>query len=192
MGARDRLIASAVDLLGSHGVAGTGIAQLLDRSGISRRSVYLNFPGGKSELIAEATRVAGATYSALLRSLAAGADIATCVGAYPAIWRERLVASEFTAGCPVVAAALGRAEAPEAADAAGAIFTEWEGILAERLIAERVEPDLALSLATTVIAAVEGAVVLSLATGSMDPLERVGAQMSDLIARHTAPAPADH
>ena len=36
---------------------------MLGHSGISRRSVYLNFPGGKSELIAEATRVAGRTMS---------------------------------------------------------------------------------------------------------------------------------
>ncbi|MEU6560331.1 TetR/AcrR family transcriptional regulator [Nocardia nova] len=191
MGARDRLITSAVELLSSHGVAGTGIAQLLDRSGISRRSVYLNFPGGKSELVAEATRAAGVGYSALLRSLAADADIASCVRAFPDIWRERLASSHFTAGCPIVAAALGRAEAPDAAEAAGAIFTEWEGIVTERLVAEKVEPDLALSLATTVVAALEGAVILALATGSLDPLERVGAQMSDLIARHTAAAAAD-
>ncbi|MGA4787828.1 TetR/AcrR family transcriptional regulator [Nocardia sp. AB354] len=186
MGARDRLIDSAVDLMRSNGVAGTGIAQLLDHSGISRRSVYLNFPGGKSELIAEATRAAGATYSALLRTITAGADAASCVAAFPALWREKLAASDFTAGCPIVAAALGRSEAPEAADAAGATFTEWETILAERLETEDVAPDLAISLATTVVAALEGAVILSLATRSMAPLERVGAQMSELIARHTA------
>ncbi|NKY84562.1 TetR/AcrR family transcriptional regulator [Nocardia veterana] len=188
MGARDRLIDSAVELMRSNGVSGTGIAQLLEHSGISRRSVYLNFPGGKSELIAEATRAAGAAYSALLRTITAGADVASSVGAFPAIWRDKLAASEFTAGCPIVAAALGRAEAPEAADAAGATFTEWETILAERLESEDVAPDLAIALATTVIAALEGAVVLSLATRSMAPLERVGAQMAELIARHTTRA----
>ncbi|WP_227980585.1 TetR/AcrR family transcriptional regulator [Nocardia spumae] len=189
MGARDRLIDSAVDLMRSNGVAGTGIAQLLEHSGISRRSVYLNFPGGKSELIAEATRTAGAAYGALLRGITAGADVATCVGLFPSIWREKLATSEFTAGCPIVAAALGRAEAPEAADAAGAAFTEWEDILVERLTSEHVEPDLAISLATTVVAALEGAVILSLATRSMAPLERVGAQMQELIARHTGAKP---
>ncbi|MBF6331601.1 TetR/AcrR family transcriptional regulator [Nocardia transvalensis] len=188
MGARDRLIDSAVELMRRNGVAGTGIAQLLEHSGISRRSVYLNFPGGKSELVAEATRVAGQAFGALMRTVAAGADLASCVAAFPGLWREVLVSSEFTAGCPVVAAALGRSESPAAADAAGEAFSDWEQILAERLRAERVEPEVAVALATTIIAALEGAVVMSLATRSVAPLERVGAQMSALVAQHTRAA----
>ncbi|UFS96222.1 TetR/AcrR family transcriptional regulator [Nocardia huaxiensis] len=185
MGARDRLIDSAIALMRCKGIAGTGIAQLLEHSGISRRSVYLNFPGGKSELVAEATRTAGNTISALLRTATAGTDLATIIAAFPAMWKEVLVSSDFTAGCPVAAAALGRSESQEAADAAGEIFTEWEDILAERLRAENVEPETAKSLATTIIAAVEGAVVISLATRTTAPLERTGKQISDLVAVHT-------
>ncbi|MBB5918611.1 AcrR family transcriptional regulator [Nocardia transvalensis] len=186
MRARDRLIDSTVDLMRRNGVAGTGIAQLLEHSGISRRSVYLNFPGGKAELVTEATRSAGEAASTLIRKLAdGGADLASCVAAFPSIWRERLVASDFTAGCPIVAAALGRAEAPAAADAAGETFTEWEAILAESLRAEQVDDDRALALATTIVAAIEGAVVMSLATRSVAPLERVGTQLSALVAQYT-------
>ncbi|MFI5782102.1 TetR/AcrR family transcriptional regulator [Nocardia sp. NPDC051570] len=185
MGARDRLIDSAVELMRRNGVAGTGIAQLLDHSGISRRSVYLNFPGGKSELVAEATRFAGRAFSALMRTVATSTDAATAIATFPVLWREVMVSSDFTAGCPIVAAALSRSEAPDAADAAGEAFGEWEQILAERLRAEHVEPEAALALATTIIAAVEGAVVMSLATRSVTPLERVGAQMSALVAQHT-------
>ncbi|WP_330182575.1 TetR/AcrR family transcriptional regulator [Nocardia sp. NBC_01503] len=185
MGARDRLIDSAIALMRCKGIAGTGIAQLLEHSGISRRSVYLNFPGGKSELVAEATRTAGQASSALMRTLTSGADLATVLAAFPAMWREVVVSSDFTAGCPVVAAALGRSESPEAADIAGATFLEWEGILADRLEVEAVEPDIARSLATTIVAAVEGAVIMSLATRSTDPLERAGKQLADLVAVHT-------
>ncbi|MFF2552178.1 TetR/AcrR family transcriptional regulator [Nocardia sp. NPDC058058] len=185
MGARDRLIDSAIALMRCKGIAGTGIAQLLEHSGISRRSVYLNFPGGKSELIAEATRTAGQASSALMRTLTAGTDLATVIAAFPAMWREVVVASDFTAGCPIVAAALGRSESPEAADVAGETFIEWEGILAERLEAESVAPETARSLATTIVAAVEGAVVMSLATRSTDPLERAGKQLADLVSIHT-------
>ncbi|MBY8858356.1 TetR/AcrR family transcriptional regulator [Nocardia sp. CA2R105] len=188
MGVRDRLIEGAIDLIRRNGVAGTGIAQLLQCSGVSRRSIYLNFPSGKSELVAEATRSAGRAYSALMRSVAASSDMATCLAAFPALWRDTVIDSDFTAGCPIVAAALGRADAPEAADAAGETFADWESILAERLRAERIAPELARSLATTIIAAVEGAVVMSLATRSPAPLERVAAQMSTLVAHHTAAA----
>ncbi|MFD7845166.1 TetR/AcrR family transcriptional regulator [Nocardia sp. NPDC059764] len=186
MGARDRLIDSAIALMRCNGIAGTGIAQLLEHSGISRRSIYLNFPGGKSELIAEATRAAGKATSALMRTVTASTDLASTIAAFPAMWREVLVASDFAAGCPIAAAALGRSESPEAADVAGETFQEWENILATRLEAEQVEPATARALATTIIAAVEGAVVMSLATRSTAPLERVGRQMADLVALHTA------
>ncbi|MFI6867443.1 TetR/AcrR family transcriptional regulator [Nocardia sp. NPDC050406] len=185
MGAKDKLIDSAIDLMRRYGIAGTGIAQLLDHSGISRRSVYLNFPGGKSELVAEATRAAGEASSALIRTLTAGADLASCIAAYPAMWREAMVASDYSAGCPIVAAALGRAESPEAADVAGETFTEWEDILATRLLAEDVAPETARSLATTIVAAVEGAVVMSLATRSTGPLERTGEQLAELVSQYT-------
>ncbi|MCU1647954.1 MAG: putative HTH-type transcriptional regulator [Nocardia sp.] len=185
MGARDRLIDSAIALMRCKGIAGTGISQLLEHSGISRRSVYLNFPGGKSELVAEATRTAGQASSALMRTLTAGADLATVIAAFPAMWREVVVSSDFSAGCPIVAAALGRSESPEAADVAGATFIEWEAILADRLEAEAVAPDTALSLATTIVAAVEGAVIMSLATRSTDPLERAGKQMAELVGMYT-------
>ncbi|MEU1207228.1 TetR/AcrR family transcriptional regulator [Nocardia sp. NPDC005825] len=186
MGARDRLIDSAIALMRCNGIAGTGIAQLLEHSGISRRSIYLNFPGGKSELIAEATRAAGKATSALMRTVTTSTDLANAIAAFPALWRDVLVSSDFAAGCPITAAALGRSESPEAADVAGETFQEWETILATRLEAEQVEPATALALATTIIAAVEGAVVMSLATRSTAPLERVGRQMADLVALHTA------
>lgn len=185
MGAKDKLVDSAIDLMRRYGIAGTGIAQLLEHSGISRRSVYLNFPGGKSELVAEATRVAGGATSAFMRTVTAGADVATCVAAFPSMWREVLVSSDFSAGCPIVAAALGRAESPAAADAAGETFAEWEDIIATRLRAERVAPETAHSLATTIVAAVEGAVVMSLASRSTEPLERTGKQLAELVTQYT-------
>ncbi|QIS18668.1 TetR/AcrR family transcriptional regulator [Nocardia terpenica] len=187
MGARDRLVESTVELMRRHGVAGTGIADLLEHSGISRRSVYLNFPGGKAELIAEATRTAGRAASGLYRRVIAEADLASCIAAFPAMWREVLVSSNFAAGCPIVAAALGRSEAPDAAEAAGETFADWERILTERLEAEQVAAEVAESLATTIVAAVEGAVVMSLAARSVAPLERVSKQVAALVAQHARP-----
>ncbi|WP_306361193.1 TetR/AcrR family transcriptional regulator [Nocardia sp. CC227C] len=185
MGARDKLVGSAIDLMRRYGIAGTGVAQLLEHSGISRRSIYLNFPGGKAELVAEATRAAGAASSALIRTFAAGADAVSAIAAVPGIWREALIASDFSAGCPIVAAALGRAESAAAADAAGDVFAEWEDILTERLRAEQVDPETARTLATTIIAAVEGAIVMSLAQRSVEPLERTGKQLTALVDQYT-------
>jgi AcrR family transcriptional regulator len=59
MQVRERLISATAELMQRHGVAGTGIAGIVDTSGVTRRSIYVNFPGGKAELVAAATRSAG-------------------------------------------------------------------------------------------------------------------------------------
>lgn len=176
MTARERLIESAIELVRRHGVAGTGLAELLEHSGTARRSVYLNFPGGKSELITEATRTAGR-----LLDPAPEGDVRESLVAFVETWKETLRSTDYTAGCPVVAAALGRSEAPAAADAAGEVFTVWQTAIAEQLRAVGIgEPE---SLATTIVAAVEGAVVLCLATRSTDPLDRTARMLDELLSR---------
>ncbi|MBF6456445.1 TetR/AcrR family transcriptional regulator [Nocardia cyriacigeorgica] len=183
MAVRDCLIGSAIELVRRHGVAGTGLSELLAHSGVSRRSIYLSFPGGKSELIAESTRVAGRAMSGWLRELAAAAPqrgIATFVDH----WKQVLRTSDYQAGCPVVAATLGRSAAPEAAAAAAEIYQEWQQILADRLAEREVDTELAQSLATTMLAAVEGAVILSMAENSTAPLDRVGRHLGELLDLH--------
>ncbi len=182
MTARERLIESAIHLLRRHGVAGTGLAELLEHSGTARRSVYVNFPGGKSELMAEATRTAGQLIDSTLGATPDG-DVRESLAAFVESWKETLRSTDYSAGCPVVAAALGRTEAPAAADAAGEVFTAWQQVIAERLRDEAVAIDDAESLATTIVAAVEGAVILCLAARSTDPLDRTARILEQLVDR---------
>lgn len=184
MTARDRLIGSAIELLRRNGVAGTGLAELLEHSGTARRSVYVNFPGGKSELMAEATRTAGRLIDPTLADFAPDSDGRQSLATFVEGWKEALRASDYTAGCPIVAAALGRTESPSAADAAGEVFTGWQAALAKRFTAEGAGADDAESLATTVVAAVEGAVVLCLAAQSTEPMDRTVRMLDRLIAQH--------
>ena len=74
MSARDTLVASITGLIRRRGVAGAGLSALFEDSGVARRTVYLNFPGGKAELITEATRIAGQSLSAVIRSADNGDD----------------------------------------------------------------------------------------------------------------------
>ena len=76
MRVRERLTSATATLMQRHGVAGTGIAEILSTSGVTRRSIYLNFPGGKAELVAAATRSAGDELTATVARLyrATGSD----------------------------------------------------------------------------------------------------------------------
>jgi TetR/AcrR family transcriptional regulator, lmrAB and yxaGH operons repressor len=181
MQVRDRLIAATARLMACHGVAGTGIAEILTASGVTRRSIYLNFPGGKSELVAASTRAAGEEIAASLRAHLSEPDP---IAAFTTMWRQVLVDTDFEGGCPVLAAACSRDEAPEAAAAAADAYATWAQMLTERLVTDGIKTSVAQSLSTTIVAAFEGAVVLSRATRSTDPLDSVAQHMSALVASH--------
>lgn len=167
--------------MGQHGVAGSGIAQILADSGVTRRSIYLNFPGGKAELVAAATRSAGDEMTGILRHLV---EQPSPISAFADMWGEMLVRTDFEGGCPIVAAACGRQEAPEASGIAAEVFAQWTELLAARLTADGVKPNVAASLALTIVAACEGAVILSRATRSTKPLEQVANHLTELIDVH--------
>jgi AcrR family transcriptional regulator len=177
----DRLTAATATLMRRHGVAGTGIAEILATSGVTRRSIYLNFPGGKAELVAAATRKAGDEMTATLRSYMDGSDP---IGAFTRMWSDVLVSTDFEGGCPIVAAASSPDESPEGASTAADVFTEWSQLLADRLREDGINRAAAQSLSTTIVASVEGAVILSRAANSTKPLKQVTQHLNELISQH--------
>lgn len=181
MRVRDRLTAATAELMQRHGVAGTGISDILEASGVTRRSIYLNFPGGKSELVAAATQSAGNEMTTVLRAYL---EQPNPVAAFTQMWSDSLVRNDFRNGCAIVAAACGRDEAPQAAVAAGNVFAQWADLLAESLAQDGMDPAVAESLSTTVVAAVEGAVILARASRSTKPLELVSRHLEELITLH--------
>jgi AcrR family transcriptional regulator len=185
MRVRDRLTSATATLMQRHGVAGTGIAQILDTSGVTRRSIYLNFPGGKAELVTAATQFVGGEMTTTIRDLVETPDP---VSAFARMWSAVLADTDFTGGCPIVAAACGADEAPEAAAAAAEVFATWGGLLAGRLVRDGITEDVAQSLSTTIIAAMEGAVIMARAARSITPLEQVAHHLEGLIATHRTTA----
>ncbi len=181
MSARDTLIASVTGLVRRRGVAGTGLNALLEDSGVSRRTIYLNFPGGKQELVAEATRLAGQELTDIIKAAGDGIDPAQGIELFIELWKAQLGETEMQAGCPIVAAVLGRTEAPQAAAAAADAFRNWHALLAERLEKHGVDATAARSLARTMIAAIEGAVIMSIAEQSTETLDDVGQRLAELI-----------
>jgi TetR/AcrR family transcriptional repressor of lmrAB and yxaGH operons len=171
-----------------HGVAGTGIAEILTESGVTRRSIYLNFPGGKAELVAAATRSAGDEMTAILRGCV---DEPDPIAAFTRMWSKVLVKTDFEGGCPIVAAASSRDEAPDAASTAADVFAEWAALFTDRLVNDGVKRSVAQSLSTTIVAGIEGAVILSRAARSTKPLQQVSRHLSELLAQHRPPRRQD-
>jgi len=183
--ARDRLINSATELVQRHGVAGTSVADLLERSGAARRSIYLHFPGGMSELITTSVADAGNSMSTLIEEMVTTHSPPEALTAFVEFWRELLTSSDFAAGCPIAAAAYGGMEIPPAREQAQRVFEHWQELLVPRLVTDGADESDATAMATTTIAAIEGAVMLCLADRSTTPLDRVHTQLTTMLHAQT-------
>ncbi|MEU2286549.1 TetR/AcrR family transcriptional regulator [Streptomyces sp. NPDC013178] len=179
---RERMVASAAALLGEHGAAGVSIDRVLAHSGAPRGSVYHHFPGGRAQLIDEAVVFAGDVIAGLIETAVGAPDPLDAIDAFFTLWRERLLRSDFRAGCPVVAVAVETDdEAGEPARSAAAAFTRWQDALVALLLRHGLPEERSRRLASFIVAAVEGAVVLCRAEQSTAPLDAAAAEIHDLL-----------
>jgi TetR/AcrR family transcriptional regulator, lmrAB and yxaGH operons repressor len=179
---KQRMLVSAAEVLRERGAAGVTIDEVLARSGAPRGSVYHHFPDGRNQILAEALQFAGESIADTIGKLADSGDAVVLIRRFAQYWESVLTNSNFTAGCPVVAAAIGSADdEPQLTAVAGAIFGRWRESLAQSFIDDGFAEADAGSLAVTCIAALEGAVVLSRSTRSTEPLEEVVSQVQFLV-----------
>ncbi len=175
------MLVSAAELMRERGAAGVTIDGVLTRSKAPRGSVYYHFPGGRNQILAEALSYAGDVITARIENgIAAGAyDL---MDKFVEFWEHVLVDSDFTAGCPVVAAATASTDdEPQLTAVAGKIFGQWHDAMARAFEGDGFDRDNARSLATMCIASLEGAVVLCRATRSAAPLREVAGHVEFLI-----------
>ncbi|MCC5574169.1 TetR/AcrR family transcriptional regulator [Microtetraspora sp. AC03309] len=180
---RERIIMGAADLIRRRGLAGSTVRDLAAHSGAPLGSTYHYFPRGKQQLAAEAVRFAGELVTrSLERELEAGPVAG--LRAFLALWRQIVIDSDFSAGCPVLAVAVEEPPAdtdPEAVHAAAEVFTTWEDLLAASLRDHGAPAGDAAQLATLIVAAVEGTVALCRAKRGIEPLDAVATQLETLV-----------
>jgi len=181
---REKMIRATVELLRERGYAGTSLGDILARSGGPRGSIYHHFPGGKQELVAEALR----RYAAgIRRRLAAVAETGSGVDMVRALlgaMRDGLRASDFSVGCAVAGVVLDLAPDPDQAllTPAAEALHGWRDVIATALTRDGVAPARARRLATLVLAAFEGAIILARAHHDTAPLDEVEQELTVLLA----------
>jgi len=170
---RAQAVETAADLFRRQGYAATGVAQIIEASGTPKGSFYFNFPGGKEELATEALRLGGGRLRDGIEQLAAAfEEPGAFVGALAEALAAGLESSEFQLGCPIATVALETATSSEALRAeAEAQFASWEAAMAPRL-GDR---------AGTVLAALEGALILARTRRSAAPVRAAGRDLAALL-----------
>lgn len=172
---RKKMIEGATQLLARHGLQSTSFAEVLEHTGAPRGSVYHHFPDGKDQMVGAAVDLAGDFLVALLDKRA-GATAVAVTEHFLAIWRGVLAQSKCASGCAVLAVAVAT-DSPDLLNRAAAVFRLWRARLAAMLEQGGLARKDAARFATVLVAAAEGAVVMSRAEQDMEPFETVARQL---------------
>ncbi|GAC58708.1 putative TetR family transcriptional regulator [Gordonia hirsuta DSM 44140 = NBRC 16056] len=174
--ARERMIASAAELLPSLGIQGTSFSRVIEHSGAPRGSVGHHFPGGKEEMIDAAVRIAGDRITRRLRRLAEdGLSYEQVIVALCDYFAEVLRQSDFRGGCPIAAAAFDDDLSDGIRTTAITVIDEWIDIIAGIRAAEGTPAPQARRDAENAIHTVEGALIMCKLRRSIEPLNSVRA-----------------
>lgn len=183
---RTRMVDGAIRLLATRGLAGTSFAEVIDLTQTPRGSIYHHFPGGKDELVAAAIDRSADNAVALLDQRA-GDSAAQVAELFLDSWRLLLTHSGFAAGCALVAVTVDT-DSEELRARTAAAFRTWRDHLAALLQRGGLEPADAEQYATLLLAASEGAVLLSRSTGDVSAFDTVAAMLLAQVRAKTADA----
>jgi len=195
---RERLIESARYLFWERGFAGTSMAELLGHAGVNSGSFY-HFFDSKEALL----RAVLEGYLEQLRPMIVEPAFAVArkplerIFAILAGYRERILATDSRYGCPLgrLALEIDSENAPAHALIARN-FQAWIAVIRECL--EEMKPALRPhtdleALATFVLVAMEGGVMLSRSSRSVEPFDRAVAQLGEhfrlLLHKPARPGP---
>jgi TetR/AcrR family transcriptional repressor of lmrAB and yxaGH operons len=165
---RERLVRAAEQLFSTQGYSGTGLKQLTTAAGAPWGSLYHFFPGGKAELAAAAARYAGEIYGegwrrAFEQTLGPGEAVERIFLGEARILEK----SDYRNGCPIASMALDIASTDEGLRlACESAFRNWLEILGAGFQQHGATAEAAEALGEFVLAAIEGAIILSRASKS--------------------------
>ena len=182
--AREGLIDAAVELFRARGYEGVGVAELLEKSGAPRGSLYFHFPGGKEEIGVEAVSRVGENVKSQFRALhETGCDMAFYIDQVFKTTAKGIKDRDYKCSCPIAAIAAGMGEAnPKLNETVRTVFAGWEKEMSEAARARGMTPKNATAFASAMLASIEGAMVVSKAQGSVAPHVNSARAMKALAA----------
>ncbi|SHN74108.1 TetR/AcrR family transcriptional regulator [Cryptosporangium aurantiacum] len=178
-----RLTESMLDLIQRHGYSGTGLNTVVQHAGAPKGSLYFHFPDGKEALGEKAVELAAAQLAALAAEVTPGAATpGAAVRRFIEALAGILVESDYELGCPVSVVTLemgGQSERLRTACANA--FASWIDPLAAHLVAHGRSAPAAHATATAVVSLIEGAVIVSRAQRSTQPLDYAAQAVGILV-----------
>jgi TetR/AcrR family transcriptional regulator, lmrAB and yxaGH operons repressor len=180
---RQQIVDTTSRLLETQGYYGTGLNQIIKESGAPRGSLYYYFPAGKEALAAEALAQQGRTMAGhATAALASVEDPIAAVLAFLDGLIEYTRGHAYCGGAPLAAVALETAASNDRLrEACRLAYEDLRRPFVARLLAGGFSPDRAESLATTINAGVEGAMIMSRTQQTTLPLEQLRRELEVLL-----------
>jgi AcrR family transcriptional regulator len=180
---RERLLRATETMLREAGMAGTGIKEVVRRSGAPIGSLYHYFPGGKTQLVTEALEAhAGRSQALIARFFRGRTGAATAVRKLFDTAARGFELAGADKGCAIGAVSLDlRAGDSEARRVCAATFEGWADLIAPHLPFPN--ESARASFAVTIVASLEGAFVLARAARSGAPFRAVGKSLAAALRR---------
>lgn len=180
---RDQIIEKTCELLELQGYHATGLNQIIKESGTPKGSLYYHFPGGKEELAVESVQYVGRMVLRRIReNLAEVADAPEAITAFIQNIAHNVALSGYRAGGPITTIALETASTSETLrETCRQIYNEWIVAFADKLIVGGFDAGRARSIATLIIAAIEGGIILCRTQRSPQPLQQVAEEVGKLV-----------
>lgn len=189
---RERMVRSAAQLIRRKGVSGTGMREIVTEADAPRGSLQHYFPGGKEELVSDALLWMGDVAARRIERCLGQIGSRTPSELLAAIvdtWRRDLTTEQFSAGCPLVAAAADMAgTSQQLREVLRQAFDGWLGPLSESLVDLGVPPDRSDNLAVVIIAALEGAIILARVRRDVTPFDALVSELGPLLDDVASPA----
>lgn len=177
---RRRIEVAACGLLARHGYHGFGLKKLSEAAGLPYGSIYHHFPGGKEEIAVAAIIGTGRLSGRFIAQ--EPTEVFTTMSTMFEAMIGKLAHSDWSDGCPVGTPALdGGSDVDAVRTACVTAFDTMERAFAGLLVESGLPEDRAGELATTVVAAYEGATILARVRRSDAPLRTVSVAMERLI-----------
>src|SRR5438552_2686040 len=180
---KERILDVTAEMFRRYGYTGTGLKQVVANANAPFGSLYHFFPGGKQQLGEAVIRRAGQMYFELVATVFDAAsdavqgtsDVFTGAAAV-------LQATDYADACPIETVALEVASSNEPLRQATAdVFESWIDAATERFVAAGVDAAKGRELAIFLIAALEGAFVLSRAMKSTEAIQIAGEMASGVV-----------
>jgi TetR/AcrR family transcriptional repressor of lmrAB and yxaGH operons len=187
---RTRMLDTTARLLQQRGYHGTSLNDILAASGAPRGSLYFHFPGGKDQLVVEASRVSVDRVTKHRREvLAAAATPAAAVRAFADGMVLLLEETDFQLGCPIAPIVLdGTSEVAELAELCRQTFKEWVGLLRDAFEKAGIPEKKADALALLTQSSFEGALLIARAYRDGSPIMTVAGEVEVMVAAATPQA----